>query len=296
MYVIYSDMNNRKNYSFIFLVVILISTLILSGFDKPKEDFSELVKVSLRAVGNQLLLTHHDSTSLVLPVIKLERSKYELSFQEEISFLPNDLVSIVKNTFEKAGLPKDYRVEVIQCTDQEVAYSYEMTNDKEKNIIPCAGRLLPENCYTITVRFTNRVTYFAIQPLTYVLVFIAFILVAFLFYKRKQAQKPSSSQADARTYKAIGIFHFYPEQNKLVKATEEISLSRKECELLAIFIANPNQTIKREELMKRVWEDHGVIVGRSLDTYISKLRKILKDDDSIKITNVHGVGYKLEVG
>jgi len=289
-------MNNRKNYSFIFLVVILISILALSGFDKPKEDFSELVKVSLRAVGNQLLLTHHDSTSLVLPVIKLERSKYELSFQKEISFLPNDLVLIVKNSFEKAGLPKDYRVEVIQCTDQEVAYSYEMTNDKEKNIIPCAGRLLPENCYTITVRFTNRVTYFAIQPLTYVLVFIAFILVAFLFYKRKQAQKSSSSQADAITYKAIGIFHFYPEQNKLVKATEEIRLSRKECELLAIFIANPNQTIKREELMKRVWEDHGVIVGRSLDTYISKLRKILKDDDSIKITNVHGVGYKLEVG
>jgi len=47
--------------------------------------------------------------------------------------------------------------------------------------------------------------------------------------------------------------------------------------------------------MKKVWEDNGVFVGRSLDTYISKLRKKLKDDDSIKLTNVHGVGYKLEV-
>ncbi len=287
-------MSNRKNYSFIFLVIILVSTLVLSGFDRSKEGFSALVKVSLRAVGNQLLLSHHDSTSLVLPVIKLE-TKYELSFQKEISLLPNNLVSIIKNSFEKAGLPKYYRVEVIQCTDLEVAYSYEMTNDKEKNIIPCAGRLLPENCYTITVRFTNKETYFAIQPLLYVLVFIAFVLIAFLFYKRKQAQNIPPSQEDATTYKAIGIFHFYPEQNKLVKATEEISLSRKECELLAIFIANPNQIIKRDELTKRVWEDHGVIVGRSLDTYISKLRKILKDDDSIKITNVHGVGYKLEI-
>jgi DNA-binding response OmpR family regulator len=80
-----------------------------------------------------------------------------------------------------------------------------------------------------------------------------------------------------------------------VKKAKEISLSKKECELLAIFIANPNQIIKRDELMKRVWEDHGVVVGRSLDTYISKLRKILKEDDTIKITNVHGVGYKLEV-
>ena len=81
----------------------------------------------------------------------------------------------------------------------------------------------------------------------------------------------------------------------MVKAAVEISLSKKECELLAIFIEKPNQIIKREELMKKVWEDNGVIVGRSLDTYISKLRKKLQDDTSIKLTNVHGVGYKLEV-
>ena len=47
--------------------------------------------------------------------------------------------------------------------------------------------------------------------------------------------------------------------------------------------------------LKKVWEDNGVFVGRSLDTYISKLRKILKDDDAIRITNIHGIGYKLEV-
>jgi DNA-binding response OmpR family regulator len=47
--------------------------------------------------------------------------------------------------------------------------------------------------------------------------------------------------------------------------------------------------------MKRVWEDNGVFVGRSLDTYISKLRKKLLADDAIKLTNIHGVGYKLEI-
>jgi len=96
-------------------------------------------------------------------------------------------------------------------------------------------------------------------------------------------------------YASIGSFQFYPEQNKLVKQATEISLSKKECELLAIFVSRPNQTITRDELTKRVWEDNGVIVGRSLDTYISKLRKILKDDDAIKITNGHGFGYKFEV-
>ena len=65
--------------------------------------------------------------------------------------------------------------------------------------------------------------------------------------------------------------------------------------MLELFVASPNQVIKRDELTKKVWEDHGVIVGRSLDTYISKLRKKLKDDTSIKLTNVHGIGYKLEI-
>ena len=65
--------------------------------------------------------------------------------------------------------------------------------------------------------------------------------------------------------------------------------------MLTIFIAQPNQIIKRDELTKKVWEDNGVFVGRSLDTYISKLRIKLKADESVKLINVHGVGYKLEI-
>ena len=72
-------------------------------------------------------------------------------------------------------------------------------------------------------------------------------------------------------------------------------MSKKECELLEIFVANINQVVKREELTKKVWEDNGVIVSRSLDTYISKLRKKLKEDHAIQFINVHGIGYKLKI-
>ena len=107
--------------------------------------------------------------------------------------------------------------------------------------------------------------------------------------------KPESATQETGSMEKLGSFYFYPEQNKLVKEAQEIALSRKECELLALFVASPNQIIKRDELTKRVWEDNGVFVGRSLDTYISKLRKKLKADTSIKLTNIHGVGYKLEL-
>ena len=121
---------------------------------------------------------------------------------------------------------------------------------------------------------------------------VVLLLIEWIHHKRKVH---SEQKTNTLEYERLGSFRFYPDQNKLVKEAEEINLSKKECELLSIFIMRPNEIIKRDELTKRVWEDNGVIVGRSLDTYISKLRKKLKDDTNIKLTNVHGVGYKLEV-
>ena len=69
----------------------------------------------------------------------------------------------------------------------------------------------------------------------------------------------------------------------------------KEAKLLSIFATRQNDLISREELLKKVWEDDGVFTGRSLDMFISKLRKKLKNDPCVQITNVHGKGYKLEI-
>jgi len=252
------------------------------------------VKISLREVGNQLLLTNQDSTSIISPVIEINNAKYKLSFKNTLSFEPNQLVSIVDSTFQKTALPNHYRVAVIQCSDQEVAYSYQISAEKENTIIPCSGRYLREACYTIEVKFTKRIAESLNRnSLLYTILAVLFLFIVDIFIsKRKQLKQPETTN---NAFATIGSFQFYPEQNKLVKAATEITLSKKECELLEIFVANPNQIIKRDELTKKVWEDNGVFVGRSLDTYISKLRKKLKDDENIKLTNVHGVGYKLEV-
>lgn len=286
-------MRKKKKYIYAGLILIAFLAWLLSGSSTNDDVFSEKVKVSLREVGNQLLLANKDSTSLVLPIVELGKGKYELSFQEQLPMEPSHLVSILKDNFQKIELPDDYRVEVVRCKDDEVAYSYEMSSNQESVIIPCAGRFIPISCYEIDVRFTKRrALSFNRQLLLYLLILIVVVsLLDFVINKRK---KPHSSE-EGRTKYTIGSFYFFPEQNKLVKAATEINLSKKECELLAIFVSNPNQIVKRDELTKKVWEDNGVFVGRSLDTYISKLRKKLKDDDSIKIANVHGVGYKLEI-
>ncbi|WP_452219703.1 winged helix-turn-helix domain-containing protein [Lacinutrix salivirga] len=285
-----------KNNTSLFVVLfgVFYCALLSSCSTQNEDGFTERVKISLRDVGNKLLLTTSDSTSLILPVVVIEDSKYQVSFNNSLSFDPADLVTLVKQSFKNAELPSHYRVEVIQCKDHEVAYSYQITKDEENTIIPCAGRVLPNNCYTIEVFFTKQNPPLRIKTLLYVVPLVLLFLLAIFYVKKTHFKVETTTQQDTN-FAAIGSYQFYPEKNKLVKAAQEIKLSKKECELLEIFYEHLNEVVKREELEKRVWEDNGVFVGRSLDTYISKLRKKLKDDASIKLINVHGIGYKLEV-
>lgn len=293
------SMSKTTFFSIIVPVTILFFTWFHLSVNKPNEAKKKSIKVSLREVGNQLLINNNDTTSLVKPIVAISNNKYVLSFQNQLSFEPEYLVALIEKTFKKAAISNDYLVEVIRCTDKEVAYSYQIKKTIEKSIIPCKGRFLQKNCYNIEINFPYKSSFLVDNMLLiYLFVMSMFIGLFFFFKKNKGPQKThneSSKQLANSTFTSIGSFQFYPTQNKLVKKAVEISLSRKECELLEIFVANPNTVIKRNVLTKKVWEDNGVIVGRSLDTYISKLRKKLKEDAAIKLINVHGIGYKLEV-
>lgn len=286
-------MNKKIIYCYSSIGLALIAILFLLNTNKEHENFEELVKISLRDVGNKLLLSNHDNTSLILPVVKIEDSKYQLTFQKQLSIHPDTLVAIVYKSFQKANLSSNYRIEVKQCLNLEVAYSYQKNENIEKSIVPCSGRFLPQNCYTIEVRFLEKVTHSSSKTIWIIILLGSLISSVVFFPKRRKPIK--TNLASEENSIALGKFQFYPDENKLMHEATEISLSKKEVELLSIFVANPNKIIKREELSKKVWEDHGVFVGRSLDTYISKLRKKLSEDETLKLTNVHGIGYVLEM-
>ncbi len=286
-------MKRLPSYTFKKIVILLSLAVAFSCNTKEKTDFSERTKIALRDVGNKLLLSSKDSTSLILPVKELDSKRYQLTFSQPLYFEPGFLVSSVEESFKTVQLLEHYRVEVLQCSDREVAYSYQMSAEEERTIIPCAGRYLPKACYIIEVKFINTAVGLESQnSILYIISILVLIGFGFLIYRKTKSE---ATKENEEIRKKIGSFYFYPDQNKLVKEAIEIALSKKECELLALFVAHPNQIIKRDELTKRVWEDNGVFVGRSLDTYISKLRKKLKADTSIKLTNIHGVGYKLEL-
>lgn len=290
--VICVTMNTYKIYSFSGVAILLWFIWLLPISDTRVADLDQRIKVSLRSVGHDLLLLQKDSTSLILPVTQSVEGTYLLQFERSLAILPDDLINAVDTHFQKANLPSDYSVSVVQCADDAIAYSFLKRIPNENSLIPCLGRELKRKCYTIAVAFEETPQlHNQKQTPMYVLVLSIFLFVEIVLPKRKNTADTSSKF----TTTSLGIFTFIPEQLSLQSPTTEVLLSKKECELLEIFAQRPNEIITRDELTKRVWEDHGVIVGRSLDTYISKLRKLLKEDPLLKITNIHGVGYCLEI-
>lgn len=275
------------------LIAVLIFWVTSMELTAKEDHFSSKAKVVLREIGNQLLLSIDDSSSVINPILEIEPCKFQMSFKRSLSIEPGDLVDFSKEILLKSNIAESYFIEVIQCEGKEIAYSFEIKGEIEKDIIPCRGRGLEEACYTIEITFTEKSEFNS--TILYGLPILLGFLFVFLLKKKKTSQAALESETEEEDFSTFGSFQFYPDQNKLVKQSAEIGLSRKECELLEILVANLNQVVKRDELSKKVWEDNGVIVGRSLDTYISKLRKKLKDDETVSLTNIHGVGYKLEI-
>ena len=93
----------------------------------------------------------------------------------------------------------------------------------------------------------------------------------------------------------MGKYHFDYLSQKLTINDTAHSLTTKEAELLKLFFLNINQLVERELALKLIWGNDSYFTGRSMDVFITKLRKYLKDDPALEIVNVHGMGYKLVV-
>ena len=93
---------------------------------------------------------------------------------------------------------------------------------------------------------------------------------------------------------AIGNYEFDYSELTLTFGDNKKHLTQKEADVLHFFCLNKGRVIKREEILKYVWGDDDYFLGRSLDVFISKLRKYLSEDDTVKIKNIHGVGFSFE--
>jgi DNA-binding response OmpR family regulator len=101
--------------------------------------------------------------------------------------------------------------------------------------------------------------------------------------------------ADLKESMQIGRLKFIPHELKLYDGDTIIPLTQKEAELLKFFALNKNKILKREELLLNVWGKDDYFLGRSMDVFVTKLRKHFRVDPSIVLETVHGVGFRLNI-
>jgi hypothetical protein len=250
-------------------------------------------EVFLRKIGDELLTQSGDSKSRVLPVKKIAENEYQIGFENELTFRPDSLINTTRRLLAKDPLTSDYVVNVLNCGNSNVAYGYAISNNKRDDIVACRGRVQPKGCYMINIKFKrtgintakNRYLLGSLSLLTF---------VGFIFLRSVKSKRALPEVQGTGTFN-LGSVLFDSESRKLVINGNTIDLTVTETRVLLIFALSPNETIERSRLQKEIWEDEGVIVGRSLDMFISKLRKKLEPDPTIKIAVIRGKGYKLEI-
>lgn len=105
---------------------------------------------------------------------------------------------------------------------------------------------------------------------------------------------PDLEKEEPKTYQ-IGSIIFDTENFKLIyKIGEDKKLTKKESKILLMLVQHKNKVLPRDVVLNAVWGQDDYFVGRSLDVFITKIRKYLKPDENVKIENIHGVGFKLE--
>lgn len=275
--------------SFIFIICAAFSTEDNNDFDFAKRE------VLLRKIGHELLLQSGDRTSRVFPVKRISETEYQISFENNLSFQPDSLVNLTKRVLAKDPLVSDYIVNVLNCGNSSIAYGYSVSKEKKDDIVACLGRQQPKACYIIDIKFKPAALSTAKSG--YLLGGLSFLaLVGFIFFRSKSVKSgkvvPETQNTDMLT---LGSVLFDTKNRKLIIDEKTVELTATESRVLLIFALSPNETIERSRLQKEIWEDDGVIVGRSLDMFISKLRKKLEFDPDINIVVIRGKGYRLEI-
>lgn len=287
--------SRKARYFFGFMLVLFIAVIGVVFGMTGEEDFDLARReILFRKIGHELLLQSGDSTSRVLPVKKLAENEYQIGFAHEFTFNPASLVNTTKRLLVKDPMANDYVVKVLNLRDSSVAYGYAISQQKKDEIIACIGRKQPKAHYLINIKL--KPTGIITKKKGYLLGSLPFLaFVGFIFFRSVKPRGASHHDDLHEDLITLGAVVFDAENRKLTINEKVIALTGTETRLLLIFAKSPNETIERSRLQKEIWEDEGIIVGRSLDMFISKLRKKLTLDPNINIVVIRAKGYRLEI-
>ncbi len=229
-----------------------------------------------------------------------------MEIRAKILYVEDDdvLAFITKDNLELNGFKIDHYLDGVQALDAYKKYKYDLCIidimlpkmdgftlakkireiDIEIPIIFLTAKSLKEDKIKgLTLGADDYITKpFSIEEL---------VLKMEIFLKRKKIVKEENQSVFA-----LGDYTFDYNNLTLKIGEESKRLTQKEADLLLYLVKNKKRLIKRSEILKKIWKQDDYFAGRSMDVFISRLRKYLAKDEKIKIRNIHGIGFKLRCG
>lgn len=261
--------------------------------------FAEKVNLALRRTAHHLLTANGDSLSIIPAVQQPDANTFSIRVNQLFDY--DKLPQLLQQSLDMQKIQRPYNVTIINCETGQLQLGYNFADLNQKRGVPCAGRKQKPGYYDIRVTFEPSDQAVARSYSWWVLPFGSVMaLLGFMVWRRTRKEATNENGIPDRVDHESGKQHFGDSSldaaNLLLEsAGNSFKLTYREAKLLKLFINHPNQILERDFILKSVWEDEGIIVGRSVDVFVSRLRKMLAGDAHLKIAAVHGVGYRLEV-
>lgn len=282
----------------LFLGLFLALTACAERGEKYDSDKEEIL---VRKIGHEISKYVGDSIQGLKPIKEVEERMYQIEFNSPFSFLSDSVIHIIDKELSKSNFTNDYVVKFEECGTSDVIFSYFISpKNADESVVSCLGREQAEKCYLLNIGFlpesNSNLSFF-------LLMLIGPLIIALIIYGIWQTRQVDKTlyEGDLQYKLAdldnipLGLFGFNFHEQYLHIKEERIELTYKEATLMKILTDNQGKVVTREEIQKEVWDDDGSMISRSLDMFISKLRKKLKRDPNVEIKSIHGIGYKLIV-
>ena len=257
------------------------------------QHFQDRVNLAMRQAGDQMLKLSGDYKTPIPPVRQEGDHYYVMNIQTKLHY--DTLPYILERSLSFYNIQSEYSVTIRDCNSDTIRLGYN-SMAFQRNEVACIDRDHTITCSNIGLNLVQPKPIYAqfeFLGLCMMLLGISWLIV-------RQRRRFQSTDISMPNKKIPGSFQFGNTKMDIHTQILEIgktkiTLTYRECKLLQFLCQNVNRVVERDRIIEEVWGSEGVIVGRSLDVFISRLRKILKDDHSVQIKNVHGVGYRLEV-
>ncbi len=278
--------------------IISISLIFILSFATlhAEEVQADKINLAIRRSLDHMLRAAHDSTTRIPIIQRINDSTWQ---SEEMSFLDYDkLPTLLQESFDIYNIKDNYHVAIKSCNSNEIFLGYIKFDLIDTSNTPCSGRTRNDNCQILEIQFSNLKSFQLIASnKKWYIIFPLLLALLGLIYKLRIKATSSNESQKLKLKNIIQIGH-----TKLDTSIHQLSykekiqkLTYREAKLLQYFIDHQGEILDRETLLQNVWGDEGIQVSRSLDVFVSRIRKYIQDDNSIEITTIHGVGYRLDL-